>query len=93
MMELGCGSAGSHGRNYGMGQGFELSASGKNSGSCCLVGNNLLVGSDEGIAGGVVAVATAFEMASVQKRALAGNDVPDVKGRQSGYMGLRHNIG
>lgn len=83
MMELGCGSAGSCDRNYRMGQGFELLAWGKNSGSDCLVDNNLRVGTDEGIAGGVLAVATAFEMASVQILVLAENDVPDAKGRPS----------
>ena len=93
MMELGCGSAGSYDKNYGMGQGFELLAWGKNSGSGCLVDNNLRVGTDEGIADGVLAVAIVFEMASVQIRALAENDVPDAKGRPSFCVGLRHNIG
>lgn len=76
-----------------MGLEFELLASGKNSDSGCLVGDNLLVGNDEGIAGAALAVATAFEMGSVQIPALAGKGVPDVKGRQDFYMGVRHNIG
>ena len=64
----------------------------KNSDSRCLVGNDLFVGTDEGIAGGVMAVATAFETATVQIPALAGIDAPDAKDRRNGCIGLRHNI-
>lgn len=67
-------------------------ASGKNSDSRCLVGNDLFVDTDEGIAGVVMAVATAFETATVQIPALAGIDVPDAKGMLNGCIGLRHNI-
>lgn len=63
-----------------------------NSDSCCHVGSNLLAGTDVGIAGGVVAVATAFVMGIVQILELEGNDVPDAKDSQGDCMGVHHSI-
>ena len=67
-------------------------ASDTNSDSCGLVGNNLLVGTDEGIADDVVTVATAFETVIVQIQELEGNDAPDAKDRQSDCMRPCHSI-
>lgn len=46
MMEVGCGSADSHDRNWGTGWGFEILVSGKNFDNCCPVDNSLLVDID-----------------------------------------------